>query len=397
MTANVNATRPNNDSLFRTIFLIAGLGTLVVATNYLDPINLPKLIAILVPVPWLTLYLWRNLGSVTSVSQLLGDRLRIIFLVPLFCILVLSVASPTSFVRRLLGTWGRNNGLLTLVVSVLIAWGSYELIKHGFKGIRFLKATILILVPTAVYGLIQVFGQDPIAWSSGSMKIFATFGNTNFASAAWGLGAIVSISLLLFGKEVGEKKNAKILNILYLTCFALFSFLSFMTKSIQGLFAISAYIALTLIFYLISKRQLVSRIAALGIFVLGSVIAQSIFFSGPLTNLISTAGSLGFRKIYWNIGWDMFLSHPIFGAGVDSFGDYYRNVRNSQMATTTSIDLVVNNAHNSFVQALATLGILGFFIVLLPVFSTLSFGVKKLVKQRTFGINTNFQIGRAHV
>ena len=63
---------------------------------------------------------------------------------------------------------------------------------------------------------------------------------------------------------------------------------------------------------------------------------------------------------------------------------------NSQMATTTSIDLVVNNAHNSFVQALATLGILGLLIVLMPVFGTLSFGVKKLVKQRTFGINTNF-------
>jgi O-antigen ligase len=390
MNANVKTTRANEDSLFRTIFLIAGLGTLVVATNYLDPINLPKLVAILVPFPWLALYLWRSLGKVTLVSQLLTDRFRLIFIFPIISILILAITSPTSIERRFLGTWGRNNGLFTLLVSVLIAWGSYELLKSNFNALKFLRTTTLILAPTAAYGIIQVFGKDPIAWSSGSMKIFATFGNTNFASAAWGLGAIISLALFLFDNAVRGNANSVKMRASYLVSFFLFSFLSYKTKSIQGLFAISAYVALTLILFLLAKKNIASRVSALIIFLSGGLVAQSIFFNGPLTNLISSAGSLGFRKIYWNIGWDMFISHPIFGAGVDSFGDFYRNVRNSQMATTTSIDLVVNNAHNSFIQALATLGIFGFLIVLLPVIFTLSFGLYRQFKESSFSLNSNF-------
>jgi tetratricopeptide (TPR) repeat protein len=221
--------------------------------------------------------------------------------------------------------------------------------------------------------------QDPIAWSSGTMRIFATFGNTNFASAAWGLGAMISASLFLFGRN-NQQKSLSTESSIYVVSFFTFAYLSFMTKSIQGLFAIGTFFGIMIFLKLWSSNSRIKKISASAVALIGLVIAQSIFFTGPLTSLISSAGSLGFRKIYWNIGMRIFSEKPIFGVGVDSFGDYYRNVRTTDMATTTSIDLVVNNAHNTFIQTLATLGIVGFLALILPVIVTLVLGMRKILK-----------------
>ena len=390
MKSAVKTNRAIEVSLFRIIFLVAGLGTITIATNFLDPINLPKLIAILVPIPWLVLYLSRTIGPVKSFGELVQDRLRIIFLISIFSILLLALFSPVPLERRLLGTWGRNNGLLTLGVSVLLSWGAYEISKKQLERIKVLKATLLILIPTAVYGLIQVVNLDPIAWSSGSMKIFATFGNTNFAAAAWGLGAIVSVALFIFDRPSERRKRFEIKQLYYVLSFISFAYLSYMTKSIQGLFAIATFFTLILIFKLLSIKSNTSRIVSVIVLMFSAVIAQSIFFNGPLTSLISSAGSLGFRKIYWDIGLGMFFQNPVLGSGIDSFGDYYRNVRDSEMAKTTSIDLVVNNAHNTFIQASATLGIFGILTVILPVFLTLLIGLLRILREPKFDINSSF-------
>jgi len=388
MKSDVRTDRASEVNLFRVIFLVAGLGTLTVATNFLDPINLPKLIAILIPVPWLVLYLSRTIRKVKSISELLQDRLRILFVVPIVSILLMALFSPVPLERRLLGTWGRNNGLLTLVVSILLAWGAYEISKKQLERVKVLRTTLLILILTAVYGLIQVLNLDPIAWSSGSMKIFATFGNTNFAAAAWGLGAIVSATLFIFDKPIEKLKRFELRQIGYTLSFISFAYLSYMTKSIQGLFAIASFFSLIMIFKLLSMRSFISRGISILVLTCGIFIAQSIFFNGPLTSLISSAGSLGFRKIYWNIGLKMFFQNPVLGSGIDSFGDYYRNVRDSEMAKTTSIDLVVNNAHNTFIQAIATLGIFGILIVILPVFFTILLGLTKNLREAKFDINS---------
>jgi len=361
-------------SLFRIVFIIGGLATLVVATGFLDPINLPKLISILVPMPFLISYFIRYTQLKTE-RDYLKDFPRKMFLLSLVLLFLLILVSSAPFERRLLGTWGRNNGLLTAIVSVSLAWATYELGRRTKEPLRFIFWTHNILLVTAAYGVIQVLGQDPIAWSSGSMKVFATFGNTNFAAAAWALGAICGSILIFFGRNSYLDSTGKFISFILTT--SLFIFLTYTTKSIQGLFALTAFYVLMLIFKFWSTKKVVFRCISFSFFVAGIVIAQSLFFTGPLTSLISTAGSLGFRKIYWNIGIRIFSEFPIFGAGVDSYGDYYRTVRTSEMATTTSIDLVVNNAHNTFIQTLATLGMIGALALIVPVFVTLSFTLKR--------------------
>ena len=388
MGSTLTPSKKSDAQLFQSILLIVGLGTLTVATNFLDPINLPKLIAITLPLPWLILYSMRVMDFSRGFSAIREDRFRIMFSVSLISLLLLLALSPAPFERRFFGTWGRNNGILTALVSILLSWATYECVKRNADIVKIAKYSLYILIPTGLYGLLQVADQDPIAWSSGSMKIFATFGNTNFASAAWGLAAMLSLALLIFDREPA-KISITGKAAFYATCFLGFVFLSYMTKSIQGLFAIVAFSSLLLISKLLSLRSLFGKILASLVAGLGALVAQSIFFSGPLTNVISSAGSLGFRKIYWNIGLRIFAEKPVFGVGVDSYGDYYRTVRSAEMAKTTSIDLVVNNAHNTFIQTLATMGILGFIALILPVIVTLILGVRKYISGE-YHINSAF-------
>jgi O-antigen ligase len=365
--------------LMRLLLLTGGLGTLTIATNFLDPINLPKLIAIVLPLPWIVLYLSRILDLPNNAKNVFQDKLRFFFVISLTSIFVLALFSPAILERRLLGVWGRNNGLLTATVSIFLAWSAYEIVKRNISIVKLMKNILIILIPTALYGLIQVINQDPIAWSSGTMRIFATFGNTNFASAAWGLGSMISASLFIFGRNSQQKFLSRE-SLIYIVSFFTFTYLSFMTKSIQGLFAITTFFGIIIFLKLWSSNLRVKKISALVVGLIGLLIAHSIFFSGPLTSLISSAGSLGFRKIYWNIGMRIFAQSPIFGVGVDSYGDYYRSVRTSEMATITSIDLVVNNAHNTFIQTLATMGILGFVSLILPVIVTLVMASLKIIR-----------------
>lgn len=372
--------------LLYSLFSVASLASLVVATNFFDPINLPKLIGIITPIPWLALNFAR-FSNFKLDREFFREWPRRIFLISLALLCLLLVLSPAPLERRFLGTWGRNNGLATSIVSVFIAWCAYELGKKTKEPLKLVFLTNNILLITAVYGLIQSFDLDPINWSSGSMRIFATFGNTNFASAAWALGAMCSSVLLLFGRTSYAK--SKIQFIFYIVTLITFSYLAFMTKSIQGLFALTAFYVALVILKLWFSRILLLRICSSILTLLGLVVAYSIFFTGPFSTFISTAGSLGFRKIYWSIGWNMFMDKPILGVGVDSYGDFYRTYRTSDMASTTSIDLVVNNAHNTFVQSLATLGIVGGLALFIPVVMTMFFGIRHLVSKQ-FGVESVF-------
>jgi O-antigen ligase len=384
MKARAGIELRNQSNSVYPLMLIVGLGTLTISTSFFDPINIPKLIAITLPLPWLVLNLLRMNQNI-DVHLILKNRIYLLFSVSLLSLVILLLFSPTTFERRLFGIWGRNNGIITSFVSLAVAWAAYELVSRGYSILKLAKISLAILATTGVYGLIQVADLDPINWSSGSMRIFGTFGNTNFASAAWALGAMLSLFIFFFG--VDQENTLRNRAILYLPIFSVFSFLSVKTMSIQGPLAIIVFVVLLTVLKLWSSQKKFYQVSSLLIIALGSIFAHSLYFNGPFTRIISEAGSLGFRKIYWNLGWKMFLENPLLGVGVDSYGDFFRISRTSEMATRTSIDLVVNNAHNTFLQTLGTMGFVGALGLIFPVVVALYLGLRHVLKE-TFGIKS---------
>jgi O-antigen ligase len=50
---------------------------------------------------------------------------------------------------------------------------------------------------------------------------------------------------------------------------------------------------------------------------------------GPLTKYIYKT-SVSLRGEYWQAGWNMGSDHPLTGVGFDTYGDWYRRVRDTQ-------------------------------------------------------------------
>jgi hypothetical protein len=70
---------------------------------------------------------------------------------------------------------------------------------------------------------------------------------------------------------------------------------------------------------------------------------------GPLASLLYK-DSVTYRGDYWRAGWKMTLDNPIFGVGLDSYGDWYRRSRTIEATLRRGPDVTSNAAHNVFLD-----------------------------------------------
>jgi hypothetical protein len=362
-----------------TALLATVSGTIFI--GFLDPINWPKQIALLTIIPFIALAGYRAYKQSANVSTV-NYQVRLLLLSIIFTITAIILAKffeNLSWTRILWGLWGRNNGLLT-ITSLFIVALSFSLMNHARTfGSKFLHSLELASVIFCSYGLVQWLGSDPVNWSQ-SNQVFSFFGNTNFASAIFALSA--SCFLLL---SVLEKSNL-VLRLIRLTFFGISMGLIVATKSIQGLGAILIVGLLTLFIWLnivglVKKLIFLACAGFLGIFVFLGTLGF-----GPLGNVIGQY-TVQLRYQYWLTGIRIGETSPIWGVGVDSYGDHFRTYRSQALAERTSIDLVTNNAHNVFVQAFATLGILGLIAVLIPVLIGVFISFKTLLSDTSSNID----------
>ena len=362
-----------------TALLAIVSGTIFI--GFLDPINWPKQIALLTIIPFIALAGYRAYKESANVS-IANYQVRLLLFSIIFTITAIILAKffeNLSWTRILWGLWGRNNGLLT-ITSLFIVALSFSLMNHARTfGSKFLHSLELASIIFCSYGLVQWLGSDPVNWSQ-SNQVFSFFGNTNFASAIFALSA--SCFLLL---SVLEKSNL-VLRLIRLTFFVISMGLIVATKSIQGLGAILIVGLLTLfirlnIVSLVKKLIFLTCAGFLGIFVFLGTLGF-----GPLGNAIGQY-TVQLRYQYWLTGIRIGETSPIWGVGVDSYGDHFRTYRSQALAERTSIDLVTNNAHNVFVQAFATLGILGLIAVLIPVLIGVFISFKTLLSDTSSNID----------
>ena len=332
----------------------------VVLMGFFDPINWPKQIFLVCILP-LLLYKTRLAYKRSSRSKFVKNLIKLLA----FSVIVICIASIGStlfqdvpLTRTLWGLWGRNNGLLTFLGFFIIAASMciYSLQREFTE--RFFRSLEIGSVFFVLYGLLQILEADPIKWSKQG-EVFSFFGNTNFASAIFYLSASTFLVLALF--EVAPVP-LKVLRALF---FILTIYLLWETRSIQGL----AALFITTIFLIYVILNLKQPLLKSTYFLASSSIGVVIFFGtlglGPLGTLISQY-TVQLRYQYWLVGVKIGNLSPIWGVGVDSYGDHFRAQRPESLALKTSIDLTTNNAHNVFIQAYATMGILGLIAVLTP-------------------------------
>ena len=329
--------------LIRSILLIGvPLASVIMLPEFsMDPINVPKAFV-------LHLIGVFGLGLLISNAKLLwGKRSRPVFIVTVFFILFLFSAflfSGAPKIQQMYGAGGRATGLisyLALVVLLLCA-----MLISNISNVKLFAIAILGVGGLNVfYGLIQASGGDPVKWSNPYSPVIGFLGNPNFSSSMIGLSCVAATALILQFK-VSKLAIAALVGYELLALFVILK-----TQSIQG-FVVFGLTTGMLVLIALYKSEKVKNIWV-GIYAaFATVIGVTAIFGmvniGPLSAYLYKI-SVRQRGYYWNAGIEMLKANPIFGVGLDSFGDWYWSVR-SAPAALNSLNANTNSAHNVYLD-----------------------------------------------
>ena len=262
--------------------------------------------------------------------------------------LIVLVVSDVEKLQQLYGTNGRNTGFIAYLSFCLLYLASIVTSSSRFLN-RFIFATILVGLASIWYGVIQAIGADPIDWDNPYSPVFGFLGNPNFQSSLLGiLGSIVFTQLL----SATVKLYLKGFYILYLL---LSLFVIKETDSQQGFLVLLIGSVVALGVFVNHKSKSLGY-SYLGLALIGFVaVLVGTLNKGPLASLLYK-DSVTYRGDYWRAGWKMTVDNPIFGVGLDSYGDWYRRSRTIEATLRRGPEITTNAAHNVFIDISASGG-----------------------------------------
>jgi len=284
-----------------------------------------------------------SLGFLTEskVHQKIRVELILKILLGLFvvCMLMASAMSSSPFSQSIYGSYGRNSGLLTyLFLSILIWCGSQIHLRENHY--RLLKALVLVGYINLAYCLWVILFGDFIPWNNPYGNILGTFGNPNFIGAFLGMffGVLLAIGI---SSESSKRFKISLLVLLPLTAFEIVK-----SHAIQGRVLAALSVAIVGFFFLRFRAgRIITAVYTGACFTLGSLALAGAFQKGPLVDMIYKT-SVSLRGQYWLAAWNTGHENPIFGVGMDGFGDWYRRARDIRAIELPGINTVVNTAHN---------------------------------------------------
>jgi hypothetical protein len=291
----------------------AAVCLLVAPFNAIDPVNLPKLCLLVV----LSFIAAGFAFSKIEFFRLKKNRV-ILLIIGLFILqlIIVLLVDKRDFSYKFYGTYGRNTGFIAyLSFSFLLLASLVSSSKLLLK--RYVIALVGSGAVLAFYGIAQSRGLDFYEFDLGiGSKTFGSFGNSNFQSAYMGITAAAALTLVIYSKIKIYLKAG----LFILTCLAIYNV---SLSSEQGFFNFAVGIAsATVIFLFKSRKPILGWIALTGSSVSVLFLLLGILKVGPLAPIIFES-SLFARWFYWRAAGKMMMDHPLFGVGMDGYGDAY--------------------------------------------------------------------------
>jgi O-antigen ligase len=318
------------------------LASLIMLPEFsMDPINVPKAFALHIVGVLSLAFLISNFNSLWAKRFRTASIIGVVFILFLFSTLLFSGAPK---IQQIFGAGGRATGLisyLALVVLLLCAM----LISNVSNVKLFAFAILGVGGLNVFYGLIQASGGDPVKWSNPYSPVIGFLGNPNFSSSMIGLSCVVATALVLQFK-VGK---LVVFSLVGYELLALYVILK--TQSIQG-FVVFGLTTGLIILIALYKSEKIKKIWVAIYALLSAVVGITAIFGmvniGPLSAYLYKV-SVRQRGYYWNAGVEMLKANPVFGVGLDSYGDWYWSVR-SAPAALNSLNANTNSAHNVYLD-----------------------------------------------
>jgi len=312
----------------------------------IDPINLVKLTTLSAGAFGIGSLLLIAAKKAFFLKHCWASLLSLLLVFQLFLVLLFSESSLSS---QFFGTMGRNTGLLCYVSLMLVLTGSIFVSEtEAYKAI--IKVAIIVGGISGIYGGLQYLGADPINWANKYSPVIGFLGNPNFQSSLLGLGAIASIVLTL---DPATKQWLRVISVA--TVFISLA-VAAVSHSQQGLLVFAIGIAVLGYFKVKHLgKNVVTGVYISGLFATTFVTVLGFLNKGFLSSFLYQP-SVTYRGDYWRAGWNMALHNPLFGVGLDSYGDNYRKYRTLEATLRRGPEVVSNAAHNVFIDFAANGG-----------------------------------------
>lgn len=342
------------------IISIVYLSTLVAATvlvnpwTNMDPINQPKLIALLVGVSFFFPALIVNLFKKNYLSDF--------FVLSIFAFLLLYISSAffreRSTLNYLWGIHGRSTGTLAylaLMMVALFAFLSKQMLQLNTLLVWFIRTGYFV----TSYAILQFASLDPIGWDSRGQIGFSTLGNINYSSSFMGMTTVAMLGRIMDARLSPSGK------VWYLSVSAVNAIIIYGSGSMQGFVTIATGIALLIFLKTVDSRKVNFKFMIfLFFFIVGWLTSfVGLYGKGPLSTFLRQ-DTMIFRLDYWNAGVGMIISSPFRGLGPDEFGSFYREFRSSEATYRTDPTRFSDSAHNVFIDVGASIGLIGLIIFL---------------------------------
>ena len=305
----------------------------------LDPINPIKMLVV-VPVGFMCLAL-----VVANRSAVAWGQYKVVLgLITSFVVWQVLVVffSGGNVYQQLFGSNGRNTGLITYVSFSIIFVGALVGSSQSIMN-RLIRVVYVVGLASLAYGVIQAIGADPFDWINPYSPVFGFLGNPNFQSSLLGV-----LGVIVFGQlfEKGLKIQYKGLIGLYLSVTL---FVIKETSSQQGFLVLALGISVVVGLFVLQLNRGLGIGYSVLLFLSFFLVLFGTLNKGPLASLLYK-DSVTYRGDYWRAGWKMTVDHPIFGVGMDSYGDWYRRSRTVEATLRRGPDITSNAAHNVFLD-----------------------------------------------
>lgn len=370
-----------------------------------DKITVLRSIALVMVLAWLVKVIeeWGR-----GEKQTLRERglafLRTPLIVPaLLLAFVYLFTTVTSIVPRLSfwGSYQRLQGAYTTLSYLVIFFLSLQVLRTREQLERLLTVILLASWPISLYGIMQHYGLDPIAWSTAgedvTLRVISTMGNPIFVAAYLIMVVPLTISRLvqLSSLPAAERSTKYYLLAGYYALLLIVQLLClFFTQSRGPLMGLLGGIFLFFLLLAIvrGKKQsvlaVVATAIALGLFLIVLNLPRSplepirrLPYVGRLSGVFDTQSTtIQQRILAWQGTTELITADPkraIIGYGPESLLVAF-NPYSPPALAALKVGETFDRAHNETLDVLATTGLLGLAVYLLLFGSVFYYGLQWL-------------------
>jgi len=337
---------PNSRGALFLLAIPACVTVFVTPGTSFEPVNLIKFSTLLLMSFAVFGFSW---PSFRVQVKKIDPAITISVIVFLLALITVVIVTPAPHTQQLFGTWGRYLGFFNYLALVLLF-----LVAQVLSSAALIKKLLITISAVAItqiaYSLVQISKADFVQWDNPNGWVLGTFGNPDFLSAFLGIACIASMPYFLTLKSLSQKFALGIAE-----CSLLFAVIK--SHAIQGLVMITLGIAIYLYFFLNSKvkKRWASSYLVSALVIAFTGIAGTLQI-GPMQKFLYK-DSVTFRGDYWRAAIAMGKQHPIFGVGLDSYGDHFRTSRDAIVISRRGADLLSNSAHNLLLDLFACGGL----------------------------------------